>query len=136
MFKQQLAGLEASKAEIVFFCEHDLLYHPSHFDFTPPKKDVFYYNTNVWKLRSTDGHAIRVDGCKQVSGLCAYRDFLIKHYRKRIELVEKNGYSSKMGYEPGTHTRKERVDDYRAESWQSKVSNVDIRHGSNLSRSR
>ena len=35
MFKQILAGLEAIKTDIVFFCEHDCLYHPSHFDFRP-----------------------------------------------------------------------------------------------------
>ena len=51
MFKQILAGLEALDTDIVFFCEHDVLYYPSHFDFRPLKKDVIYYNTNVWKVR-------------------------------------------------------------------------------------
>lgn len=135
MFKQILAGLEASTAEIVFFCEHDVLYHPSHFDFTPPKKDVFYYNENVWKLNFKTGHALHYD-CKQTSGLCAYRELLLKHYRKRVKLVEKNGYTQRMGFEPGTHNRKERVDDYKAESWKSKYPNVDIRHDNNLSPTR
>jgi len=136
MFKQILAALEASRAEIVFFCEHDVLYHPSHFDFTPPRKDVFYYNINVWKLRLTDGHALRTAEMKQTSGLCAYRELLLEHYRKRVKLVEKNGFTRRMGFEPGTHNREERVDDYKSDVWESKYPNVDIRHESNLTKSR
>ena len=136
MFKQILAGLEALDTDIVFFCEHDVLYHVTHFDFIPPKKDVFYYNTNVWKLRAEDGHALRTDDCRQTSGLCAYRDLLLKHYRKRVEMVEKGGFSRKMGFEPGTHNREERVDDYKSDRWESKYPNIDIRHDKNLTSSR
>ena len=41
-----------------------------------------------------------------------------------------------MGFEPGTHNRDERVDDYRSESWMSAFPNVDIRHGDNLTPNR
>lgn len=135
MFKQILAALENSESDVIFFCEHDVLYHPTHFQFTPPKKDVYYYNTNVYKLRQ-DGLAIKVDNCKQTSGLCAYKDLLIRHYQERIRRVEESGFSRKMGFEPGTHRRPERVDDYVAESWQSEYPNVDIRHNTNLTPSR
>ena len=87
MFKQILAGLEELKTDVVFLCEHDVLYHPSHFLFTPPKKDVYYYNTNVWKVRYDDGHALHYD-CKQTSGLCAYRELLVQHYRERVRKTE------------------------------------------------
>lgn len=135
MFKQILAALEASDADIVFFCEHDILYHPSHFDFTPLKKKIWYYNENVWKLNSKTGHALHYD-CKQVSGIVVYRTTAIKHYKRRIKLVEKNGFSLGMGYEPGTHKRKERVDDAESEGWKSEFPIVDIRHESNLSPTR
>lgn len=135
MFKQILAALEASDADIVFFTEHDVLYSPSHFDFTPPRKDVWYYNENVWKVDAKTGHALHYD-CKQVSGICVYRELAIKHYRKRIEMVEKRGYSSQMGYEPGTHNRPERVDNATSESWKSAVPNVDFRHDNNFSPTR
>jgi len=135
MFKQILAALESSTAEIVFFCEHDVLYHPSHFEFTPPKKDVFYYNENVWKLNAETGQALHYD-CKQVSGICVYRETAIKHYRKRVDMVEKNGFSMKMGFEPGTHNRPERVDDLTSEVWKSEFPNIDIRHDNNLSPTR
>ena len=68
MFKQILVALEASESDIVYFCEADVLYHPSHFDFTPSKKDVFYYNENVWKLDAKTGHALHYE-CRQVSGI-------------------------------------------------------------------
>jgi len=135
MFKQIFAALEASTADIVFFCEHDVLYHPSHFEFTPPTKSKFYYNENVWKLDARTGHALHYD-CKQVSGIAVYRALAIKHYKKRVRLVERNGFSLKMGYEPGTHGRAGRVDDIKSESWKSPFPNIDIRHDGNLSPTR
>ncbi len=135
MFKQILIGLELSDAEIIFFCEHDVLYHPSHFDFVPPQNDVFYYNENVWKVDANDGKALFYH-TTQTSGLCAYRNLLLEHYRKRVDRVEEHGFSRKMGFEPGTHGRPERVDDYKAESWMASLPNVDIRHENNLTPSR
>jgi hypothetical protein len=135
MFKQILAGLEASTADYIFFAEQDVVYHPSHFLFVPEKKDVFYYNENVWKVRMSDGHGLHYD-CQQLSGLCAYRDLLIEHYRKRVEIVEKNGFTMRTGFEPGTNSRKERIDDYKAESWRSEYPIIDLRHEHNLTKSR
>lgn len=137
MFKQILAGLKELDTDVVFFCEHDVLYHPSHFDFRPTDDKKYYYNTNVWKVRFDDGHAMRTAFCQQTSGLCANRKLLIEHYEKRIKLVEERGsFTRKMGFEPGTHNRGERVDDYKSESWESKYPNIDIRHGFNLTPSR
>lgn len=146
MARQILSALEASDSEIIYFCEHDVLYHPSHFEFTPPKKDVYYYNTNVWRTRMADGHALYCDNLQQLSGLVAYRDVLLAHFRKRLKLLEDaektmnqedfNRYVRKMGFEPGTHGRPERVDDLKAESYLADFPNVDIRHESNLTPSR
>ena len=150
MFRQILAGLEANDAEVIFFCEHDVLYHPSHFDFIPPKRDVFYYNLNIWKVRAEDGHGLKVDDCKQTSGLCAYRELLIGHYRRRIakilrnqanliergEPVKNEGFSRHMGFEPGCHTPPRGVDNFKAGSWVSKFPNIDIRHDKNLTPNR
>lgn len=138
MFKQILHGLRqlSDDEKIVFLCEHDVLYHPKHFDFIPEKEDVFYYNTNVWRVRSSDGFSYRVDDCRQLSGLVAHKDLLIKHFTRRLELIEKDGFSMKMGYEPGTHNRKERVDDFTSEAYEAEYPNLDIRHGENLTKSK
>lgn len=145
MFKQILSALEASDSEIVFFCEHDVLYHPSHFDFVPSKKDVWYYNTNIIKVNASDGKTVRVDDCRQVSGICVYRETALEHYRKRVKMLnfikdipeeDFNKYVRKMGFEPGTHNRLEKVDEATSEVWQSEYSNIDIRHSNNLTESR
>lgn len=136
MFRQILAALEASTAETVFLCEHDVAYHPSHFEFTPPRDDVFYYNTNVYRVRVEDGFAVRVADCRQTSGLCASRGLLLEHYRERVRRVEAEGYSRAMGFEPGTHNRAARVDDHGSEAWESEGPNLDLRHGGNLTPSR
>lgn len=139
---QILEALKKLDTKYVFFCEHDVLYHPSHFDFTPPRDDIFYYNTNVWRVRASDGHAIRTDDCRQLSGLVCNRELAIKHYQKRLEMLEKyqgtefDKYVRKVGFEPGTHHRPERVDDIKSERFESKYPNVDIRHGGNATATR
>lgn len=136
MFKQILAGLEKLDTDVVFLCEHDVLYHPSHFIFRPERKDLYYYNMNNWQLRSSDGHAVAFDA-KKVSQLCADWKLLLEHYRRRLELIEKRGgFDRKMGFEPGTHNRDERVDDIKAGEWRSEYPNVDIKHGKNLTEAR
>jgi hypothetical protein len=134
MFRQILAGLEALDTDIVFFAEHDVLYHPSHFDFSPSGRK-FWYNNNMWKVECP-GERCLFHYSNHTSQLCAERDLLLEHYRKRVALVEERGFSNKMGYEPGTHGRKERVDDYKCDTWMSDVPNLDIRHGKNLTRTR
>lgn len=146
MAKQILAGLEASKADVIYFCEHDVLYHPSHFSFLPLRPDQIYYNTNVWRVRYEDGHALYCNNLQQLSGLVGYRDVLIKHYKERIRKMEEflatheqdqfGQYIRAMGFEPGTHGRAERVDDLTCDSYQSELPNIDIRHSTNLTPSR
>ena len=146
MFKQILAGLEALDTDIVFFSEHDDLYAVNHFDFTPPKKDLFYYNNNLWKVRADTGEALHHKS-NHTSQLCAYRPLLLAHYRTRVKRTEQRldelgdtkefrRWIRRQGFEPGTHNRKERVDDYKYEIWISKIPNIDIRHGKNLTRTR
>lgn len=133
MHYQILAGLERSNADYVFLCESDVFYHPSHFDFTPDDDSCFYYNTNVWRVRYSDGHAVRTANLQQVSGICAARKLLLDHYRRRVELIEQNAgvFDVKhMAYEPGTRGK---FGDERIENWQSKYPNLDITgHGQTL----
>ena len=149
-FKQILSALEHSTADIIFFCEADILYHPSHFDFAPPNRETYYYNVNVWKVRWADGFALQVDDLKQLSGFCGWREHLIRHYRRRIEIVEQRqrdilakgellvneGVSHYMGYEPGLHSEPRGVDNYPVESWRSEFPIIDIRHDRNLTKNR
>ena len=135
MFKQILAGIEACEAGVIYLCEHDVLYHKDHFWFTPERNDAYYYNENTWKVCADSGQAVFYY-CKQTSGLCAHRDLLLEHYRKRVARTEKEGYNRNTGYEPGTHSLPNGIDNFKAIGWMAKHPNVDIRHSNNLTRSR
>lgn len=140
MFKQVLGALENSKADIIFFTEHDVLYDPSHFDFIPQDKETFYYNQNVWYLRQ-DGHAMHYD-VNQLSGLCVYREAAIKHFRERYEtaeqkykelndLTEFNRWVRHCGFEPFTHGRVQWKNQFKLGNWKSEKPNIDIRFNLN-----
>lgn len=137
MFQKILMGLEASTADVIFFCEHDVYYHPKHFDFVPPRKDAFYYNINVWKIRLEDGFALKVDDCKQLSGLVAHRELLLNHYKERIKRIKEQGFTRGNGFEPGTRSLKNGgYDDVPAFSYSAEYPNLDIRHGTNATQNR
>lgn len=146
LFEQILAGLEASTADIVFLAEHDVIYAPEHFQFTPSDPSKIYYNQNVWQVRTSDGFAVYYEA-KRLSQLVAYRDVLIEHYRKRAEKtravleqygnsVEYRRFIRQQGFEPGSHNRNERVDDLQSEYFVSTIPNLDLKHNQNLTPAR
>ncbi len=136
MAKQQLAGLEKLDTDIVFMVEHDIIYPACHFEFTPPRKDTFYYNLNWWKVRTTDGQALHFKA-KQVSGLCAYREILVEYYRNRVRMIESGQIGGRRHFEPGGHHYR---DDYAKltthgfDTWMSEIPYVDIRHSTVVTR--
>ena len=131
LFKQILCGLEALDTDVVFLCDDDVLYHPSHFDFVPPEKDVFYYNLSWWRWRTKDGFAVHWDA-KQSNFLCANREFLIQEYKERVRRVEAEGWLN-GGYEPGTRSlRRGGFSDSKSDIWWSEFPSIDIRHGKNM----
>jgi len=131
MFKQILHGLKKSKADYIFMAEHDVLYHPSHFKFTPPRDDTYYYNSNAYKFKLKTGKIVKYDH-RWLSQLCANRKLLIQHYEKKIKIIEEGKPRKFYGYEPGTgHSRN--VDNYGFDYFESELPNIDIRHGKNLS---
>ena len=137
ILRQILVALEASTADVVFFCEHDVLYHPSHFDFEP-QDDVFYYNTNVWQWQYPKDRAVTYDFIRSLSNLCVKRQLAIKQYKQRLKMVEENGWKNerslsvwarRMGFEPGTKSkRQELISESNSECWRSEYPNIDIRH--------
>lgn len=132
MHKQILAGLQLlDKYDVGFLCESDVLYHPSHFEINPISEDTFYYNTNVWKVRYPDGHAVWTDDLQQVSGCCGYMDVLFEFYFNRIKQIENEGFN--RHYEPGV---KQSVGSKLVENWQSEFPNIDIRHDKNITLSK
>jgi hypothetical protein len=135
MFEQILVGLENMSEDMVYFCEHDVLYHPTHFDFVPKEETTFYYNGNYWFLRLSDGFAINYD-VSPLSGLVVHRESALKHFRERYSFIKKNGFSYKIGFEPFTHRRIKWDYWCNFKLFFSEFPNVDISHGANVTRKR
>ena len=144
MVKQILTALENSKERYVFFCEHDVLYHPSHFDFVPQKNDVYYYNINNFRWDYPKDRAIQYDGLTSLSMMCCSRMLAINHYRIRMGLIESQEldkirsreprWARRFGYEPGTKPiRRGGITNETHEKWRSDYPNIDIRHSKTFS---
>jgi len=143
--KQIRTALETSTADHVFFCEHDVLYPKSHFDFTPPKDNIYYYNENVWRWMFGSKKAIQHDRMLPLSCMCVNRLFALEHYRLREKHIEKVGldkfrsreprWARLWGYEPGTKKkRRGGFSDDDFDTWHSELPVIDIRHNKTFSK--
>ena len=127
LYKQILNGLKGAEQDYLFFAEHDVLYHPSHFEFRPERDDTYYYDNNVVKYRLSDRKVVSYD-CSWLSQLCANRELLIDHYETRLQMIDDG--EKAYGFEPGTGQSR-RIDNFDSERWNSKGTSIDVRHGGN-----
>ena len=145
MVEQILTALRAAETRYVFFCEHDILYHPSHFDFNPPNDKVYCYDVNNWRWWYGAPTAITYDGLTSLSSLCCNRELAIQHYEYRAYLIREWGldeirsreprWARRFGYEPGTKkVRNGGVTDETHVKVRSAFPNIDIRHPGTFSR--
>lgn len=139
MIKQIITGLENLTADYVYFLEHDILYGSSHFDFTPTRDDIFYYNVNNWRWFYPEDRLITYKGLTSLSMLCCNRELALNHYRGRLAHIQATGldqiksrepkWARKMGYEPGTKPkRRGGFSNETHDTWRSALPNIDIRH--------
>jgi hypothetical protein len=135
LFRQIEAGLAAMTEDVIFFCEHDVLYAPEHFQFTPPDSQTFWYNGHWWQVRLSDGLAVHYD-LTPLAGLVAYRAPLLTHFRERNALIEQKNFGYWMGFEPMTHGRVKWQNWYDFEVFQPAAPNVDLAHRGNLTTKR
>jgi hypothetical protein len=131
MHRQILEGLKRCTAEFVYLCESDVLYHPCHFDFTPPTKDAFYFNTNVWKIDYFTGKAVWTDDLQQLSGMVAARELLLEFFSRRVTQIEQEGFNKH--YEP---SNKQSIKVGSSINFRSALPNVCIRHDANITKSK
>lgn len=131
--RQILEGLRQIEVDIVFFAEHDVIYHPSHFEFTPPKENMFYYNTNRWWLREEDGSVVCSHNSAALSQLVAYRKLLLQWYNRRVAYYAA-GIKTDCGNEPGKHKSSLFLEN-GMNTFSSEWPNVDIRHKYNYTKS-
>ena len=148
MVDQIVEGLKTLEGyDQIFFCEHDVLYHPNHFEFEIKNDCLFYYNDNVWRWAYHSDLAITYDRLMSLSVLTANQELLLRHYLYRQYLVRlwewderrsrEPRWARRMGYEPGIKKkRRGGITDEDYEVWQSPYPNVDIRHGVTFTRSK
>jgi hypothetical protein len=136
MFYQIKTGLEIAAKEFqptqVFCCEHDIVYNPSHFEFTvpPEEKRIYHYNEHkVYYDWKTDRY-YNMKSCNLSTLTCGFRLLLshtqMRNYRSFILKMPKGGFTTS---EPG------RRNDYtgNVSLFNSCVPLIDIRHSNNLS---
>ena len=147
MITQIVTALEEAKEDVVFFTEHDVLYPLSHFEFTPPKDNLFYYNSNIYRWKYLTNHLVTYDRLLCLSTLCVNRKFALEHYQKRLKKIGSIDWSQDKreeprlarlwGYEPGTKKiRRGGFSDDDFDTWKSKEPIIDIRHGKTFSLSK
>lgn len=119
LYRQLLTGIKATeKDSIVFTCEHDVFYHPSHFEFTPPRNDKIYYNLNrLYWMRNKDFY-ISTIGKRALSQGVAHRNVFLAHAKEQVITREIGGAAPCLG---------------PFMNFDSKCPNIDIRHGGNFS---
>jgi hypothetical protein len=83
----------------------------------------------------TDGFAISYN-VSPLSGLVVYRETAIKHFTERVKMIQKDGFSYHMGFEPFTHGRVKWDFWCETEIFMSPTPSVDIAHEGNVTRKR
>jgi glycosyltransferase involved in cell wall biosynthesis len=119
IYEQILAGLEAAEPEsIIYLCEHDVAYQPSHFAHVPAIKERIEYNQNRYYWAPGQSNYLMARGKWPLSQLVAYREYLMEQVKIALE---KEAPSSELYRGVRTHR------------FESERPNVDIRHGKNFS---
>jgi hypothetical protein len=136
MYKQIVEGVTQCQTDIVFLLEHDLLYHPSHFDTSSIEyqPNYFYYNRNQWHVHSVTGKTVTYLH-NDTSMLSALREPLLAHMKRAVE-VNETRFHSHYGISPpkGIPPEEQRGKHYA--TYMSAKPVVDIRHPNTLTRVR
>ena len=121
LYQQLLIGLEAVDDDsIIYLCEHDVFYHPSHFDFIPPRTNKIYFNLNRYYSTINESYFVKSIGKRALSQCVSYKSPLISHVTEQVD-VRINGIASPC------------IGPFM--NFESKFPNIDIRHGGNFSAS-
>ena len=137
MTLQVLLGLYNADADIIFLAEHDVLYHPSHFDFVPVDSNTLYFNHNFWRVNAKTGFNFKSGHHGAKSQVCAMRKCLYDRFEERLDyMVNGKPLSGLQGYHWYTKKPPSISPVFKFDRWFSKYGNIDIRHGGNISGNR
>ena len=125
VYEAMLAGVKSAPVgSIVYLCEHDVFYHPSHFAFLPPEHGVLYFNENRYYYRDGCDTFDKARGKAALSQGVGYREDWITHAEERLSVAGDDIVESFGAWQNRSvlSTR----------NFTSKRPNVDILHGDNL----
>jgi len=160
LYKQLLAGCQATNAEWAVIAEHDCLYTPEHLNYTPASADVFWYNNNRWLVQwggnhpELNGMYSWWPGSLALSQLVCNRALLEECIAERVRFLEGGVAPGEFGKgEPGVVplavVRKARerarsgsaaylrqyleayLTRYTSKTFKTRLPNLDIRHATN-----
>jgi hypothetical protein len=119
LYEQLLTGVKAAeKDSLIYLCEHDVFYNPTHFEYIPPRKNKIYYNLNRYYWTLNAGFFLNAIGKRALSQAVGYKDVLVAHAKEQVWARRKNIASPCFG---------------PFKNFESRHPNVDIRHGGNFS---
>ena len=132
-----LAGLDLARHEIVYLCEHDVLYPEGYFEFTPNAK-AFWFNHCTVRMNE---RGFFPHGSDITSACCGLIEPLRASFAKRMEWIShdwrivwdepgavwpERGSPGDRGYSPAY------CDVLPSAFYMSEFAVVDVRHGTNL----
>lgn len=130
LYKQVLIGAKEAKTKYVAMAEDDMLYSPEHFDYRPPDKNTFSYNTNKWSIFSwTKPPVFSFRVRKLMNSLIVGRDALVKTLEERytkypvLENIPGDIYKYYWG-EPGRFEYHLRITPLKSEEFFSAIPNI------------
>jgi hypothetical protein len=119
LYEQLLTGLKAAQEDsIIYLCEHDVFYHPSHFDYIPPRESRIYYNLHRYYYKRGVDFFLQSIGKRALSQAVAHRNVLFAHAQEQVQARLDGIASPCMG---------------PFDNFSSEYPNIDVRHGGNLS---
>jgi len=122
LYEQVLNGINhVDEDSIIYLCEHDVFYHPSHFDFIPEFKNKIYFNKSRYYWQRNTNYFVNSVGRRALSQCVSYKNVLKKHIKDQVN-ARKNGDSSPC------------IGPFF--NFTSDFANIDVRHGANFSNSR
>ena len=112
LYEQMYEGVKAApENSIIYLCEHDVFYHPSHFAKIPDSDNAIYVNQNKVYWKNGYNSFFESSTQKAWSQTVAKREYLLK----KLKLKDTNGLKMRWF------------------KWRSNRPNVDVRHDNNLS---
>lgn len=121
LLEQVIIGIENSDADYIYLCEHDCLYHPSHFGYIT---DRIAYNSNVYSLNYKGyQHSKRLFPLSSMSG---EKGLLLDAMKDKLAICKNNGGKIHI-YEPGRGEGKYGKG-FNVDSYESEFPIIDVRH--------